>query len=187
MTLISSRQGFPVAAGEQLQLTARYDNQLPHTRVMGIMGMFLARDPSVTQPCGPLPADVQLIQKPRPGRSATPLIRIPINGRLARGRVGPVSFGPGAPTWVDGPLDVRNFLVDPGNSVVRQGSTVTWRFWGDGLHTVTVANGPQGFSSPNLSDGRTFSHRFTRPGVYRIYCSLHPVEMSSTVRVLPRR
>jgi hypothetical protein len=188
MELVHSKQGFPVAAGERLKLTSLYDAQLPHTRVMGIAGLAIARDPAVKQRCGQLPNDVQVLRKTRPGRSQVPLVRVPINARRAGGRVRPVTRPRGAPTWAAGdPLEVRNFLVEPANAVIRQGATLRWRFWGRTLHTVTVAGGPEGFSSPNLSEGRAFSHRFTRPGDYRLYCSLHPVDMPSTVRVLPRR
>jgi hypothetical protein len=187
MELINSRQGFPVAAGERLQLTARYDNQFPHTRVMGIMPFYITRDPGLTQKCGPLPGDVQVIRDTRPGRARTPLMRIPINARRS-GAAGPIARPPGAPTWGGGgPLEVGSFAVEPANAVIPQGATLRWRFWGNTLHTVTVADGPRGFSSPNLSDGREFAHRFTRPGTYRLYCSLHPVDMTSTVRVVARR
>jgi hypothetical protein len=188
MEVVQSAQGFPVAAGERLKLTSRYDAQLPHTRVMGIMGMFVARDPAVTRPCGTPPGDVRVLRDSRPGRSRAPLPRIPINARRGAGRAVPIARPPFAPEWLSGgPLEVRSLLVEPANAVVRQGTTVQWRFWGSALHTVTVASGPQGFSSPNLSGGRAFAHRFNRPGTYRLYCSLHPVDMSSTVRVLPAR
>ena len=187
MEQIGTREGIRVAAGERLRLVSRYDGQLPHTRVMGIMGMWVVRDPSVTTPCNPIPNDRLVVRDVRPGRERTPLVRVPIN-MVKRGRAVPVSRPPGPVTWAGrGPLDIRGLAVDPSNTVVRQGSTVSWRFWGSTLHTVTVASGPQGFSSPNLSDGRTFSHRFTKPGTYRLYCSLHPVDMPSTVRVLPAR
>jgi hypothetical protein len=155
---------------------------------MGIMGMFVARDPSVTRPCGALPGDVQVVREARRGRASPPLVRVPINSRRGPGPARPVPQPPGPPEWATGgPLEVRGLRVDPANAVVRQGATVHWRFWGSSLHTVTVAGGPEGFSSPNLSDGREFAHRFTRPGTYRLYCSLHPVDMTSTVRVLPAR
>ena len=80
----------------------------------------------------------------------------------------------------------QDFQFDPGNAVVRAGTRIRWRFWGRTLHTVTLASGPRGFSSPNLSDGRTYERRLTRPGTYRLYCSLHPVQMTSTVRVVRR-
>jgi hypothetical protein len=70
---------------------------------------------------------------------------------------------------------------------VRAGSTLTWRFLGDTLHNVTLANGPRGFSSPNLSDGRTYSKRLAVAGTYRLFCGLHPVDMTATVKVTRRK
>ena len=187
MELVNSREGFPVAAGQKLELTADYDAQLPHTRVMGIMGMYIAPDPSVTDRCAPLPGDVQVHRKSRRGRTRTPLVRVPING-VRRGRIGPIARPPGVPEALGrSPVEARGTSFEPANAVVRQGARVRWRFWGDTLHTVTLASGPRGFASPNLSDGRTYEQRFTRPGTYRLYCSLHPIGMTGTVKVLPRR
>ena len=187
MEHLNSRRGFPVVAGQKLELTADYDAQLPHTRVMGIMGMYIARDESVTDRCAPLPDDVQVHRKSRPGRSRTPLVKVPING-VRRGRIGPISRPAGAPVELGrSPVETRDSFFEPANAVVRQGKRLRWRFWGDTLHTVTLASGPRGFASPNLSDGRTYEHRFTKPGTYRLYCSLHPVEMTGTVKVLPKR
>ena len=187
MELVTSRQGFPVAAGQRLKLTANYDAQLPHTRVMGIMLAYIAPDASVSDGCRPLPSDVEVHRGSRPGRRATPLVRLPINGLRSDGSIGPISRPPGRSMFLGGsPIAVRDFSFEPANAVVRAGSTVGWRFWGETLHTVTLASGPQGFASPNLSDGRLFRHRFRKPGTYRLYCSLHPVGMTATVRVVPR-
>ena len=49
-----SGQGIPVAAGEPLRLTANYDGQRVHTRVMGIMGLYMAptrRSPGAAGRC----------------------------------------------------------------------------------------------------------------------------------------
>ena len=154
---------------------------------MGIMLVYIAPDPSVPRECAPLPTDVTVQRGNRPGRRATPLVQVPINGPRRGGGIGPISRPPGRPVFLGrSPIESRDFYFEPANAVVPQGASVLWRFWGDTLHTVTLANGPQGFASPNLSDGRVFRHRFTKPGTYRLYCSLHPVEMTSTVRVLPR-
>ena len=51
------------------------------------------------------------------------------------------------------------------------------------LHNVTLADGPRGFSSEHLSDGRTCRKRLTVPGRYKLFCGLHPVSMTQTVRV----
>jgi plastocyanin len=47
---------------------------------------------------------------------------------------------------------------------------------------VTLANGPAGFASPSMRKG-TFTYRFTRPGKYRLFCSLHPARMTQLVIV----
>jgi plastocyanin len=60
---------------------------------------------------------------------------------------------------------------------------VTWRFDGSIDHDVTLANGPYGFSSDNLSGGKTFSITLTRPGTYKLFCALHPVQMTQVIRV----
>jgi plastocyanin len=66
--------------------------------------------------------------------------------------------------------------------VLRRGATFRWRFAGPSRHDVTLANGPVGFSSPSVASG-SFSFRFTKPGVYRLYCSLHPTAMTQIVTV----
>jgi plastocyanin len=58
-----------------------------------------------------------------------------------------------------------------------------WKFYGGELHNLTLANGPVGIGSPNLDDGRAFSHTFSEPGTYRFFCGLHPVQMSERVVV----
>ncbi len=165
MTTFSTGEGIPVAAGDRLRLTAVYENSLPHTRAMGIMILYLA--PGATAPCQaapPLPADP--LSKP----SAPPRIRLP----LARQPAGPQRDV--LSSWV------ADFVYTAQRVVVRRGSTFRWRFAGPSRHDVTLANGPVGFSSPSISTG-TFSFRFTRPGVYRLFCSLHPTEMTQVVTV----
>jgi hypothetical protein len=67
------------------------------------------------------------------------------------------------------------------------GGTVTWRFDGPTLHNITLANGPRGFSSKNLSDGRIYRKKLTVPGTYQLFCGLHPVDMTATIKVKGRR
>jgi plastocyanin len=70
---------------------------------------------------------------------------------------------------------------------VPAGGTLTWRFEGESLHNVTLANGPRGFSSPNLSRGRTYRKKLAVPGMYQLFCGIHPVDMTATVKVTKRR
>ena len=64
--------------------------------------------------------------------------------------------------------------------------TLRWLFEGSDLHNVTVANGPRGFSSANLNGSRDFRRKLKTPGTYQMFCGLHPVSMTSTVKVVPK-
>lgn len=65
---------------------------------------------------------------------------------------------------------------------VPRGTTVRWRFLGQQPHNVTVVHGPILFRSGTRTHGGTYSHRLTRPGLYRIVCTIHP-GMTMTIRV----
>jgi plastocyanin len=57
---------------------------------------------------------------------------------------------------------------------VTVGSTVTWENHDDMPHTVVHDAHPADFSSPPLDTDDKFSYRFTKPGTYAYYCSMHP-------------
>lgn len=194
MSAFQSGEGIPVAAGQEVKISTTYDNRLPHTRVMGIIVAAFAPDPSVTADCPPLPGDMQTYWSESAGRSKAPRIELPINGypggvaspgepaqaiRRPRGRT--VKLGRA------GAIDVEDFSFGPANVSIRAGGSLHWRFAGETLHNVTLANGPLGFSSPNLNRDRQFSFGFKRPGTYRLFCALHPVGMTSTVKVRGKR
>ena len=165
MTTLASANGIPVSAGDHLRLTAVYDNSLPHTRVMGVMVAYLAPGPVSKCEAGPpLPAD-SLSHPSAPPRFRLPLARVP---------AGPVRSV--LSSWVG------DFQYSAQRIVVKLGTRFRWRFEGPSRHDVTLANGPIGFSSPSVSSG-SFTFRFTRPGVYRLYCSLHPTTMTQVVTV----
>ncbi len=165
MTSFASPEGIPVAAGDRLRLTAVYDNSLPHTRVMGIMILYLV--PGAVSGCPDLPP-LSL----DPGTpSAPPLVRQPLPSSPA----GPAKNV--RSTWVG------DYSFGVGRAAVKRGTTFTWRFIGSVSHNVTLVNGPIGFSSPSLGRGALWSYRFTRAGVYQLFCSLHPVAMTEIVTV----
>jgi plastocyanin len=70
---------------------------------------------------------------------------------------------------------------------VRKGSFLTWQFNGKELHNVTLANGPLGIGTDNLDGGRTFTEKLNRPGTYRFFCALHPVQMQERVIVTAKK
>lgn len=165
MSQFTASPGIPVAAGQTLRIAAVYDNGAPHTRAMGIMILFLA--PAQVSGCGDAsPLDVDLGSPSLPPAFSMPLPRAP-RGPVARNIPG---------TWV-GDLRYGNEQV-----ALRRGATFTWRFVGSVRHDVTLVSGPEGFSAPWTLTG-TFSHRFTRPGTYNLFCSLHPARMTQQITV----
>jgi plastocyanin len=187
MTGFRSARGVPVAAGEKVVLDSNYEASRPHTRVMGIFVLFLAPDSSVTAACGARPGDLEELPKPK-GRSKPPRFTVPIVG-MRKGKAVNIDAPPGrrAALGLRGTISVGDLFFKRPNVSVRAGSRLTWRFGGDTLHNITLANGPRGFSSPNLSDGRTYSKRLSVPGTYQLFCGLHPVDMTATVKVTRKR
>jgi plastocyanin len=131
---------------------------------MGIMLLFLA--PGAVEGCGPVPQlDVDLGSPSGPPPFSMPLPRAP---------KGPVSTKTST--------SVRDFTYGAERILLRRGTTFTWRFQGALQHDVTVIGGPVGFSAPWTTNG-VFTHRFTKAGVYRLFCSLHPARMVQQITV----
>ena len=98
-------------------------------------------------------------------------------------RAVPQLFKPG------GPLTARSTAASAtsssaGRVTAKVGQRLTWRFTGVEPHSVTVANGPRGFSS-NYLGNVTGSYSFTPtvPGTYRLTCLIHPTTMAQTLVV----
>jgi plastocyanin len=182
-----SSQGFPVAAGQRIRLTATYDNQYPHTRVMGIAGMYVAPSSTPVDGCGPLPSDAATFQTSAPHRSDPPVFKVPITGLDSNGKAVTIQHPPGKTVTLSSGsnIDVKSFFFSRPNVKVKRGAKLTWLFKGAGtdLHNVTLANGPLGFASPNYGTKAKFTYRFNRRGKYQIFCALHPVSMTETVTV----
>lgn len=165
MSSFRSAAGIPVGAGQTLELAAVYDNARPHTRAMGIMLVYLA--PSGVTGCEPTPAlEVDLGNPAPPPQVAMSLPRRP-RGPLYRNV---------RSTWVG------DYRYGHERVLLRRGTTFTWRFVGAVEHDVTLVSGPVGFSSPWTRRG-TFRYRFTRPGTYKLFCSLHPTRMTQSITV----
>jgi plastocyanin len=171
-----------------VRLNSIYDNTLPHTRVMGIYVVYVAPDAGVTAKCGALPGDMVYGQGRTDGRTSPPPFTVPLTG-VKNGKAVKIDRPPGKTRVLGGSgrIAVGDNFFDQRNISIPQGSTLTWIFGRKSaanlLHNVTLANGPQGFSSPNLDIGRTYSKKFTKPGTYQYFCGLHPVDMTATVTV----
>jgi plastocyanin len=185
MSGFATAKGIPVVRGEKILLTANYDNSRLHDRVMGISLIYVAADPSVSDGCGPLPDDLLDYQTPLPHRTVAPVFKVPITGIGSGGVARSISHPPGATTRLasGSTVLVGDYAFNRPNVIVKKGAKLRWDFLPSTLHNVTVANGPRGFASVNLSDHRSFSYRFARRGTYQIFCALHPVKMTEVVKV----
>ena len=85
-----------------------------------------------------------------------------------------------------GTITVGDLFFRHRNVSVRPGTTLRWLFEGGEIHNVTVANGPRGFASRNLTAGRVYRKKLRTPGTYRLFCALHPVSMTGTIKVRRR-
>ena len=158
-----------------LHRRAVHDNANLHVASMGFWVLQVVRDDSVER-CAPMPDDVREISRPA-SFDATPnhALRVP---QLAPPR--PAAFRP----FTGAPLLVEDAGFRRGRISAKVGRPVTWRFDGVTPHTVTVANGPTGFSS--LYTGQTQgAYTFTprRRGTYRLTCLVHPTRMGQTLVV----
>jgi len=75
---------------------------------------------------------------------------------------------------------IRNFMFMPMAMTVKAGSTVTWKNLDGEPHTVVNDAGM--FRSAALDQNDTYQFRFDKPGVYRIFCGIHP-NMKQTITV----
>ena len=161
MTGLSDPAGRPVRAGDTLRITATYDNSRPHVRVMGIAILYFA--PRAVTSC-------RAYTSPRPEPTTPELVTV----ALLKQPAGPPQRV--RSTWV------ADYAFGAQRVTIPRGTRFTWHFAGASQHDVTLATGPVGFASPDLTHG-SFSFRFTRPGTYRLFCSLHPSRMTQVIRV----
>jgi len=78
------------------------------------------------------------------------------------------------------------YTFDPAKVTVHVGDTVEWKNASQAAHTVTcdpskagaaenvsLPKGAKPFNSGNIGPGKTFSHTFTVPGLYKYVCIPH--------------
>jgi plastocyanin len=183
-----SKAGIPVRKGELLNVTGDYDQSEPHGRVMAITHLYVARDSNVPAGCPRLPSDIRTVWSRPRGRSLPPRVTIPLSRLNSRGRVVSVDRPPGDEVVSDTPDTAVGTTLQafaPANLSIPTGASVTWRFDDDYAHNVSLASGPRGVYSPNFHQGATYTHQFTVPGTYKLFCYLHPLTMNQVVTVRP--
>ena len=94
--------------------------------------------------------------------------------------VGP-ALGASAPKKT---IAVTDFQFTPKTVTVKKGTKVTWKWeHTQSTHNVVVQSGPKKFKSKILGSG-SFSQTLTKPGTYKIVCTLHiDVGMTETIIV----
>jgi plastocyanin len=75
---------------------------------------------------------------------------------------------------------IKNFMFAPMEMTIKAGTTVTWKNLDGEPHLVVDDAGL--FRSPALDQDDTFHFKFDKPGVYKIFCSIHPY-MKATITV----
>jgi plastocyanin len=76
----------------------------------------------------------------------------------------------GAPGAVQ--VTIKNFDFQPMSVTVPVGGSVTWKNADGEPHTVTSVDGS--FRSEALDEDDTYTFKFSRPGVYKYICTIHP-------------
>ena len=75
---------------------------------------------------------------------------------------------------------IKNFMFSPMALTVKTGTTVTWKNLDGEPHTVVNAAGL--FRSAALDQNDTYQFKFDKPGVYQVFCGIHP-NMRATITV----
>lgn len=170
----ASNDGIPISEGEVLERAAVHDNSNLHVASMGFWVLLLAKDDSVGR-CDPMPTDVRELAKPK-RFAAKPNYGLKVP-QLSK-PTGPLQAFAGSPLAVD------DQYFAPDRVTARAGEPVTWRFDGSEPHSVTVANGPRGFSSRYTGQtAGSYSYTPSVPGTYRLTCLVHPTTMGQTLEV----
>jgi plastocyanin len=179
--------GIPVVKGEPIRVSGDYDGERPHVKVMAVLHVYMARDPSVSHACDPLPSDLTNDNITVPGRTDAPVVRVPLTGIGADGKAHTIDGPPGSTKVKAGDANVlvHDYQFSVPKLSIPLGASITWRFPDTTSHDVTLANGPFGFSSPFSRAGRKYTQQFSRAGTYQLFCSLHPVVMHEVVDVRP--
>jgi plastocyanin len=75
---------------------------------------------------------------------------------------------------------IKNFMFSPMALTIKAGSTVTWKNLDGEPHTVVNDAGM--FRSAALDQNDSFQFKFDKPGVYKVFCGIHP-NMKETITV----
>lgn len=75
---------------------------------------------------------------------------------------------------------IKNFMFSPMSLTVKAGTTVTWKNMDGEPHSIVNDAGI--FHSAALDENDTYQFKFDKPGVYKVFCGIHPY-MKATITV----
>ncbi len=79
-------------------------------------------------------------------------------------------------------VQIKDNFFSTKKITIGKGARVTWQWHAFLRHNVAVRSGPAKFKSRTQVHG-SFSHTFSKPGTYHLYCTLHPyMKMTVVVR-----
>ena len=157
-----SATGWNAPRGHRLRVTAAYDAERPHMRVMGIAHVYVARGAAARAPVRAAArrraSPRRAVRRPHRAAAGRP------HARDARPRRHRAADRPPAGRIVrrsgDARVRVNHFAFSVPNLSIPRGSRITWRFGGEERHDATLASGPAGFASPSSYRGERWSRRF---------------------------
>jgi plastocyanin len=71
-------------------------------------------------------------------------------------------------------IEIQNYAFVPSTLTVAVGTEVTWVNQDNDPHTVKSNPVAEVLKSPALDTDDKYSFTFTKPGVYKYFCTLHP-------------
>jgi plastocyanin len=98
-----------------------------------------------------------------------PLSRLGLAGAFAFACAAPAMAQPASTSAI---VPIKNFAFMPMSTTIAAGGSVTWKNMDGEIHTVVSTDGL--FRSGGLDEDDSFTFKFTKPGVYKYICSVHP-------------
>jgi plastocyanin len=84
------------------------------------------------------------------------------------------SGGPSGPSGPTQAVSATENIFTPAQVTVTAGTTLEWTNNGNVVHNVVSADLADLFVEPaKFAPGATYHYRFTKPGTYHYYCSIH--------------
>ena len=71
-------------------------------------------------------------------------------------------------------VSIKSYAFTPATVTIAVGGTVTWINQDDDPHTVKSVEPDATLKSAALDTNDKYSQTFTKPGVYKYFCTLHP-------------